>query len=389
MAKAASNTAIAANAVPIPFIDLQAQRRRIAADVEAAITRVVRHGGYILGPEVAEMESQLASLAGVRHVVSCGSGTEALSMPLMALGIGPGDAVLVPCFTFAATAEVVALVGATPVFLDSTADTFNVDPFAIERGVAKARAAGLTAKAIIPVDLFGLPADYDAIAAAARAHNLFVLEDAAQSFGATYRSRPACGLADAAGTSFFPAKPLGCYGDGGAIFTSDDGFAAVLRSIRVHGQGSNKYENVRIGINGRMDTIQAAVIIEKLKIFGDEVTARQRIAERYNRALQDLVGVPRVPDGLTSVWAQYTIVVDDRNRIAEALKARGVPTAVYYPVPLHLQPAYKHYPRSDEKLPVSEALSSKVLSLPMHPYLDDSTQDRIVSAVREVVTQSR
>jgi len=385
MANAPSSSAADAKSEPIQFIDLQAQRRRIAKDVEAAVIRVVRHGAYIMGPEVGEMEAQLAKMAGVRHVVSCGSGTEALSLPLMALGIGPGDAVLVPSFTFAATAEVVALVGATPVFIDSIADTFNMDVAAIDRAVAKAKAAGLKPKAIIPVDLFGLPADYDPLIEAAKAHNLFVLEDAAQAFGATYKKRPLCGLVDAAGTSFFPAKPLGCYGDGGAIFTDDDGFVATLRSLRVHGQGSNKYENVRVGMNGRMDTMQCAIIIEKLKIFPDEIVARQRVAERYNRALGNVVKVPRVPDGLTSVWAQYTMILENRDKVAAALKAKGVPTAVYYPLPLHLQPAYKHHPRSDEKLPVSEELSAKVLSLPMHPYLDEATQDRIVAAVREAV----
>jgi dTDP-4-amino-4,6-dideoxygalactose transaminase len=385
MANAPSSNAAAAKPEPIQFIDLQAQRRRIEKEVEAAVIRVVRHGAYIMGPEVGEMEAQLAKMAGVRHVVSCGSGTEALSLPLMALGIGPGDAVLVPSFTFAATAEVVALVGATPVFIDSIADTFNIDVAAIDRAVAKAKAAGLKPKAIIPVDLFGLPADYDPLLEAAKAHKLFVLEDAAQAFGATYKKRPLCGLADAAGTSFFPAKPLGCYGDGGAIFTDDDGLVATLRSLRVHGQGSNKYENVRVGINGRMDTMQCAIVIEKLKIFPDEIVARQRVAERYNRALGNVVKVPRVPEGLTSVWAQYTIVLENRDKVAAALKAKGIPTAVYYPLPLHLQPAYKHYPRSDEKLPVSEELSGKVLSLPMHPYLDEATQDRIIAAVREAV----
>jgi dTDP-4-amino-4,6-dideoxygalactose transaminase len=375
-----------AKPAPIQFIDLQAQRERIAKEVEAAVVKVVRHGSYILGPEVGEMEAQLAKYVGVKHVVSCGSGTEALQLPLMALEIGPGDAVFCPSFTFAATAEVVALVGATPVFVDVLEDTFNIDNASLERAIDRAKVAGLKPRAIIPVDLFGQTAEYDRMMEIARANKLFVLEDAAQAFGATYKGRVACGLADAAGTSFFPAKPLGCYGDGGAIFTDDDTMVATLRSLRVHGQGSNKYENVRVGINGRMDTIQCAVILEKLKIFDDEVEKRQAVAERYNRALGNIVKVPRVPDGMTSVWAQYTIIVENRDQVANALKARGIPTAVYYPMPLHLQPAYKDHPRADDKLAVSDRLSAKVLSLPMHPYLDEKTQDRIVAAVREAVT---
>ena len=369
----------------VPFIDLQAQRRRIASEIESAVIRVIEHGQYIMGPEVVALEAELAAFVGVRHAVTCGSGTEALVLPLMARGIGPGDAVFVPTFTFAATAEVVSLVGATPVFVDVHEDTFNIDPDNLEKALERVRNSDLRPAGLIPVDLFGLPAEYDALLDIAQANGLFVIEDAAQGFGATYRGRQLCGYGDVGSTSFFPAKPLGCYGDGGAVLTDEDELAAGMRSIREHGQGSNKYENVRIGINGRMDTIQAAVVMEKLKIFEDEVAARQHIAERYNDLLDGVVCVPRVPQGMTSVWAQYTVLVENRDVVAASLKGAGIPTAIYYPLPLHLQPGYKHYPRSDEKLTVSEDLSIRVLSLPMHPYLDEATQDRIVAALREAV----
>ena len=293
---------------PIPFIDVAAQRRRLGSKVDEAIARVLAHCQFIGGPEVGEFEQALAAFCGARHAVSCASGTDALVLVLMAKGIGPGDAVICPTFTFCATAEVVALVGATPVFADVEAATFNLDAASAARARSRPRARlGLKPKAVIPVDLFGLPADHDAIAAVAKAEGLFVLDDAAQAFGATYKGRQLGTLAPATATSFFPAKPLGCYGDGGAVLTDDADLVAVLKSLRVHGQGTDKYDNVRIGMTARLDTMQAAVLIEKLKIFPDEIAARDRVAARYAQALGDVVGVPRVPDGCTSVWAQYTI----------------------------------------------------------------------------------
>lgn len=369
---------------PVEFIDLGAQQRRIGDKVEAAVKRVLAHGKYIMGPEVKTLEDQLSRFAGVKHTVSCASGTDALSLPLMALGVGPGDAVFVPTFTFAATAEVVALVGATPIFVDVEAGSFNMDVKSLQRAV-DAVPAGLTPKGIIPVDLFGQPADYDAIDKVAKAKNLWVLADAAQSFGATLGNRRTGSMGRIAGTSFFPAKPLGCYGDGGAIFTDDDGLNDIMKSLRVHGQGSDKYDNVRIGMNGRLDTIQAAVLIEKLAIFEDEIAARQRVGKRYNDLLRGTVIVPEVAANATSVWAQYTIRLPNRDKVAAALKAEGIPTAIYYPRPLHQQTAYRNFPSAPGGCPVSENLAGEVLSLPMHPYLDTATQDRIVTAVKAAV----
>jgi dTDP-4-amino-4,6-dideoxygalactose transaminase len=314
--------------------------------------------------------------------VTCASGTDALVLALRAMNVGPGDAVLCPSFTFCATAEVAALVGATPVFVDVDAATFNIDVGGIAGAIATAREAGLRPKAIIPVDLFGLPADHAGIQAAAKAENLLVLDDAAQAFGATCNNRRLGTFGQATATSFFPAKPLGCYGDGGAVITDDDALADALRSLRVHGQGSDKYDNVRIGLASRLDTIQAAILSEKLKIFPDEIDARNAAASRYNSALAGVVEVPRVPAGSTSVWAQYTIRVAGgrRDAIAAALKAEGIPTAIYYPIPLHRQQAYRHFPVGKGGVAVSERLASEVISLPMHAYLDAGTQDRIIDA---------
>lgn len=370
---------------PIEFIDLGAQRRRIGARMDEAILRVVDHGKFIMGPEVAELERKLAAFCGAKHCIAVANGTDALLLGLMAKGVKPGDAVLVPSFTFAATAEVVALVGATPIFVDSLEDSFNMDPASLEAAIAAAIKAGLAPVAVIPVDLFGEPADYDRLLPVARRHGLWVMADAAQSFGASYRGRKVGSIGDIVATSFFPAKPLGCYGDGGAIFTGDGELAAIIRSLRVHGQGSNKYDNVRAGVNGRLDTIQAAVLLEKLAIFEDEIAARQRAAERYNERLGNLVRVPRLAPGTTSVWAQYTLVSDRRDRIAAACKAAGVPTAIYYPLPLSQQAAYRHYPKPAAGVPVSERLAQQVLSLPMHPYLDEATQTRIIDAVRSAL----
>jgi dTDP-4-amino-4,6-dideoxygalactose transaminase len=370
---------------PVPFIDLAAQRARLGKSIDESVSRVLTHCQFINGPEVTTLEAQLAAFSGAKHVVSCASGTDALLMVLMARQVGPGDAVLCPSFTFCATGEAVALVGATPVFVDVDEATFNMDPASLKRGIATAKARGLKPRAVIVVDLFGQSADHDAIAAVAEAEGVFVLDDAAQGFGASYNGRKLGTFGLATATSFFPAKPLGCYGDGGAIFTDDDDLAEVLRSIRVHGQGSDKYDNVRLGITGRLDTMQAAVLIEKLKIFEDEIAARNRIAERYARGLGNVVTVPRLAAGCTSVWAQYTIRLPkgtDRDGFAADLKAQGVSTAIYYTKSMHQQTAYKHYPVADGGLSASERLSEDVISLPMHAYLDEPTQDRVIKAVR-------
>ena len=374
---------------PIPFIDLAAQRRRLGPAVDAAVKRVLDHCQFILGPEVRAFEAELAEFCGARHAVTCASGTDALVLALRAFGIGPGDAVICPSFTFCATAEVAILVGATPVFVDVDAATFNIDADGIDGAVETARAAGLTPKAVIPVDLFGLAANHGAVAAAAKAHDLLVLDDAAQGFGASFNNRRIGTFGHATATSFFPAKPLGCYGDGGAVMTDDDKLADLMRSIRMHGQGSDRYDNVRIGLASRLDTIQAAILSEKLKIFPDEIDARNAVARRYTEALGDVVVVPVVPAGSTSVWAQYTIRLKpgQRDSFAASLKADGVPTAIYYPIPLHRQQAYKQYPVGKGGVAVSDKLADEVISLPMHPYLDGPTQDRVIDAVRRAVAR--
>jgi len=374
---------------PIPFIDLAAQRHRLGKSVDEAVGRVLAHCQFIMGPEVRELEERLAAFCGARHAISCSSGTDALQLVLMAKGIGPGDAVICPSFTFCATAEVVALLGATPVFAEVEEATFNLDAASVRQAVAAARKQGLKPKGVIVVDLFGLPADYDEILKVAAAENLFVLDDAAQAFGATYKGRPLGTFGVATATSFFPAKPLGCYGDGGAVFTDDDALADVIKSLRIHGHGSDKYDNVRIGITGRLDSIQAAVLIEKLRIFPEEIEARGRIARRYNDALGDVVVVPRLPNDCSSVWAQYTIRVPTGRRegLAAALKAEGIPTAIYYPKPLHRQTAYKHFPTVEGSLPLSDRLAGEVISLPMHAYLEEPVQDRIVAAVRRALAR--
>jgi dTDP-4-amino-4,6-dideoxygalactose transaminase len=370
---------------PVAFIDIAAQRRRLGRSIDEAVSRVLAHCQFINGPEVTELEAALAAFSGAKHVVSCASGTDALLMVLMAKGVGRGDAVLCPSFTFCATGEAVALTGAVPVFVDVDEATFNMDVASLTRGVATAKRLGLKPKGVIPVDLFGQSADHDAIAAVAEAEGLFVLDDAAQAFGASYKGRRLGGLGLITTTSFFPAKPLGCFGDGGAIFTDDAAFAETLRSVRVHGQGSDKYDNVRLGLTGRLDTIQAAVLLEKLKIFEDEIAARNVVAERYARGLGNVVTVPRLESWASSVWAQYTIRLPegiDRNEFALALKAQGIPTAIYYPKSMHQQTAYRDFPVADGGLPASERLSSDVISLPMHAYLDEPTQERVIKAVR-------
>lgn len=374
---------------PLPFIDIGAQRRRIGSAIDEAVTRVLTHCQFINGPEVTQLEAALAAYTGAKHVVSCSSGTDALLMVLMARGVGRGDAVICPTFTFCATGEAVALAGATPVFVDVDAGTFNMTAATLKAGIATAKRLGLTPKAVIPVDLFGQSADHAALAAVADDAGLFILDDAAQALGASYRGRRLGTFGLATATSFFPAKPLGCYGDGGAIFTDDDELADALRSIRVHGQGSDKYDNVRFGLTARLDTIQAAILLEKLKIFDDEIAARQTAAERYARGLGNLVTVPQLAPGCSSVWAQYTIRLPqgvDRDGFAAALKAQGVPTAIYYVKSLHQQTAYRDFPAADGGLPVSEQLSRDVISLPMHAYLDEASQQRVIEAVRSVLT---
>ena len=366
------------------FIDLAAQRRVLGAALDRAILAVVDHGGYIMGPEVGQLEAELAAFCGARHAISCANGTDALAMVLMARGVGPGDAVICPSFTFAATAEVVAWLGATPVFADVLDDTFNLDPASLVAAIASARQLRLRPAGVICVDLFGQPADYDQIEPVCQAEGLFLLADAAQSFGACYRGRRTGTIGLATTTSFFPAKPLGCYGDGGAIFTNDAELAAVLRSLRVHGQGADKYDNVRIGMNGRLDTMQAAVLIEKLKIFPGEILAREAVAQRYDAGLADLAQVPARLAGAQSVWAQYTLKLPAgrRDGFRAALAAAGVPSAVYYPKSLHQQQAYAHFPLAGNGLPVSERLAGEVVSLPMHPYLAAPVQDQVIAAVR-------
>lgn len=372
---------------PMQFIDLKSQLERIRPEIDAAIKRVLDHGVFIMGPEVHELEKQLAAFCRVKHAISCANGTDALGIVLMAKNVGPSDAVFVPSFTFAATAEVVAWVGATPIFIDSLEDTYNMDPKSLEQGIQMAKKYGLKPVGVIPVDLFGQPADYDAIQTIADEYNLWVMADGAQSFGASYKGKKVGNIGDVATTSFFPAKPLGCYGDGGAIFTNDDEFAVIIKSLRVHGQGSDKYDNVRIGMNGRLDTIQAAILLEKLKIFPEELIARQKTADAYNEALKDVVSVPLVLKGATSTWAQYTVRLPkhiDRSKLMADLKTEGIPTMVYYVKPLHLQTAYKHYPTATgTNLPICEALADEVLSLPISGYVGEETARTIVKSIKE------
>jgi UDP-2-acetamido-2-deoxy-ribo-hexuluronate aminotransferase len=370
---------------PMQFIDLKAQQQIIYPCLMERIQQVLAHGKYIMGPEVKELEERLAAYVGVKHAISCSSGTDALLMPLMAYGVGPGDAIFTTPFTFIATAEVIQLLGATPVFVDIDPKTFNIDPEALAEAMANLsqnpKTAHLRPKGIIPVDLFGQPADYDRINALAAKHGLFVLEDAAQSFGATYKGKRAGSLADVAATSFFPAKPLGCYGDGGAIFADDDELAAKLRSIRLHGQGAHKYDNVRIGINGRLDTLQAAILLAKLEVFDQEVTARQEVAQQYSETLKEVVEVPFVALESTSVWAQYSVLSDRREEWQSKLKTASIPTAIYYPLPLHLQGAFAHLGHQAGDFPVSEQAAQRIFSLPMHPYLGAEEQASIISVV--------
>jgi dTDP-4-amino-4,6-dideoxygalactose transaminase len=364
----------------IAMVDLQAQRRRLGGGIERAVARVLEHGQFIMGPEVAELERRLAAFSGVDQAVTCASGTDALLLALLAWGVGPGDAVYLPSFTFAATAEAAVLAGAVPVFVDVLPDTYNLDPDSLHAAVEATTT--LRPRAVVAVDLFGQPADYPEIEKVAIDHRLRLLADAAQSYGGSLDGRRVGGLAEASATSFFPAKPLGCYGDGGALLTGDAELAAVVRSLRAHGKGADKYDHVRVGLNSRLDTLQAAILLEKLDILPEEIAARQRVTERYDAGLADLAQVPRVLPGARSACAQYTLVLARRSEIAQRLRAEGVPSAVHYPRPLHAQPAYAGFPRAPGGLPVSEQLAGGVLSLPLHPYLDEPTQDRVITALR-------
>ena len=368
----------------LPFVDLRAQQARIRTRIDAAISRVLDQGNYILGAEVGQLEGELSASCGSRHTLACANGTDALSLALMALNVRAGDAVFVPSFTFAATAEVVPLLGATPVFVDVLPDTFNMDVESLKRSIAHARELGLNPKCVVPVDLFGLPADFDPILSTARESGMAVVDDAAQAFGARYKDRIVGSIADISTTSFYPAKPLGCYGDGGAVFTNDDGLAELIDSYRIHGKGPHKYDNVRIGMNSRLDTLQAAILLEKLAIFPDELVERRKVAGRYSSALADRYQTPFVPEGLESTWAQYTIKTKshaERSELQNRAKVQGIPTVIYYPIPLHAQTAFRSFPRDPKGLPVSEDLADRVVSLPMHPYLGMQVQDRIIEAI--------
>ncbi|MFT5258983.1 MAG: UDP-2-acetamido-2-deoxy-ribo-hexuluronate aminotransferase [Saprospiraceae bacterium] len=372
----------------IPFIDLKTQYQQNSESIDKAVLGVLKHGQYIMGPEIKELEAQLADFIGVKHVVSCGSGTDALQLPLMAKELSASDAIFTTPFTFFASTESITLAGATPVFVDIDPNTYNIDPADLVRKISETIAEGkLTPKGIMPVDLFGLAADYDAINDIAKQHDLFVIEDAAQSFAAGYHGRKACGLADVGATSFYPAKPLGCYGDGGAVFTDDTGLYEEMVSLRVHGQavGGDKYDNVRVGLNARMDTIQAAVLLEKLKLYPQEIIERNRVADCYAEHLEGLVKTPTVPEGQTSVWAQYSVQSDSREEIKAALQEKGIPMAVFYPIPIHLSTAYKFLGHQEGDFLVSEAASKRICSLPMHPYLQEGQVKQIADVIASVV----
>jgi dTDP-4-amino-4,6-dideoxygalactose transaminase len=370
----------------IEFTGLPVQAARLRSAIDRNIAAVLDHGQFIMGPEVKAFESSLSDYCGAKHAIGVANGTDALQICLMAIGVGPGDAVLVPSFTYTATAEVILVLGAEPVFVDVDPASFNLDPADLARALAEAKTRGLSAKAIIGVDLFGLPADWSAMLDFANAHALTVIADAAQSFGAvTADGRHVGTLAPLTTTSFFPAKPLGCYGDGGAVFTEDDDMAATMRSIRVHGQGKEKYETVRVGLNSRLDTIQAAVLLAKIAVFREETERRNALADFYSDHLRDVVAVPEKPAGVISAWAQYTIKVPHRDAFKKALGDQGVPTAIYYPLPMHLQPAYRQYGAGEGSLPVSEQLSRDVISLPMNPYWTPDEAARIVDAVKSAL----
>lgn len=360
----------------IPFVDLAAQQERLRTEIEAGIARVLAHGRYILGPEVAELEEKLAAYTGAAHCITCANGTDALQISLMALGVGPGDEVICPGFSYIATAEAPAVLGARPVYVDIDPVSYNLDPAGLEAAITP------RTRAVIPVSLYGQPADFDVINDIAARHGLPVIEDGAQSFGASYRGRKSCNLSTIGCTSFFPSKPLGCYGDGGAIFTSDPELATIIRQIARHGQ-DRRYHHLRVGVNSRLDTLQAAVLLVKLPILDDEITARQRLADSYDAALAPLrLPTPQIAEGRQSAWAQYTIRVQNRDAVQAALRVAGIPTAVHYPLPLNRQPAMAD---RDAHLPEGDRAADEVMSLPMHPYIDEATARRVAEAVAHAV----
>lgn len=372
------------------FINLHAQQKRIKQRIDARIQKVLESGAYIMGPEVSELERSLEDFSGAKHCVSCANGTDALQLAIMTLGLEQGDAVFCPSFTFAATAEVVPFFNATVIFVDVDTESYNISADSLLDAIALAHRSGLRPKGLIVVDLFGLPADYDKLEAIAANEGLWVISDSAQAFGASYKGQRSGTFGDITTTSFFPAKPLGCYGDGGALFTNDDAMAEVIQSLRVHGKGDHKYENVRVGLNSRLDTIQAAILLEKMAIFEEEIGLRQEVAARYHARLGacNELSVPIVPDHSISVWAQYTIALDgnlNRQLIQSSMQEVSVPTAVYYAIPLHMQKAYRNDAINAGRLPVTEDLASRVLSLPMHPYLSEEDQDQVVEALIEAV----
>lgn len=373
---------------PLAFVDLKSQRQVLDERLREAVGGVLERGQYIMGPEVGLLERRLAEYAGVREAITCANGTDALVLPLMAWEVGPGDAVFVPPFTFMSTAEVVSLRRASPVFVDIDPVSYNIDPAALEARIQAVKKEGrLKPRAVIAVDLFGLPCDYQAIEAVAKKHDLMLLEDAAQAFGGRYRNRPCGSFGQAAGVSFFPAKPLGCYGDGGAVFTNEAALAEKIRSLRVHGQGGHKYEHVGIGLNSRLDTLQAAILLVKLDAFPGELEARQKVAQGYERRLKNLAVVPRVPADCLSAWAQYTVrtPADRRADIMRAMSEAGIPTMIYYPLPLHLQPAYAGLGGRPGDFPEAEKAAREVMSLPMHPYLTGEQQDRVAGAFKKAL----
>ena len=388
----------------IPFIDLKTQYQKIQARIKARINRVLEHGAYVMGPEIGELEQKLSEYVNINYALACSSGTDALILALMALDIGSNDAVITTPFTFFATSEAIALVGATPVFVDIDSATYNLSVQELKKAIQAIKnndpslyplpshidPDALNLKAIIAVDLFGLPCDYDQITDIARQENLKIIEDAAQSFGATYKGKPACSFGDISCTSFFPAKPLGCYGDGGMCFTNDEALIDALRSLRIHGQGKDKYENIRLGINGRLDTLQAAILLTKLEIFPQEVELRQQVAQRYNQLFEQIPDLitPEVPEDRTSIWAQYSLLANNeeqRTKILAHLKENKIPTAIYYPRPLHLQKAFDYLGYKEGDFPVCEKIAKRIFSLPMHPYLEPDTQKKIYAIIKEAL----
>ena len=366
------------------FIDLKAQQIKIKDKIESRISRVLNHGKYIMGPEVFELEESLAEYVNVKNCITCSSGTDALLIPLLAKGVGPGDAVITTPFTYIATAEVISLVGAEPVFCDIYPETFNLDPAKIQESIERAKGLGLNPKAIIPVDLFGLPARYRLIREKCEEYNLFIIEDAAQGFGGSIRGELAGKFGDVASTSFFPAKPLGGYGDGGAIFTNDGELARTMKSIRVHGFGKDKYDNVRVGINGRIDTIQAAILLEKFAIFQNEVELRQSLAEYYSKNITSNVQKPFIPKDYISSWAQYSLLAystEHRSKIMKSLKEKNIPSMIYYSIPLHLQKVFRYLGYKEGDFPIAEKIAGRIFSIPFHPYLNKNQQDKVIEVI--------